>query len=113
MGCDYYVQSELVIEYIGNNGVINTLYTNRVLKKCYLNSSYSDSDDDYQISYEKRDADLDKLIKENTFNKILFEKDKWIKSGYQEKYENYLLKNHHEIKKIIKIYKKINAWRRN
>jgi len=46
MGCDYYIQNELVIEYHDKSGRINTIYTNRSVEKGYV-FNYQ-----YQHSYE-------------------------------------------------------------
>lgn len=45
MGCDYYIQTELVIEFIDKDGKICTIYTNRELQKGYI-FSYPDEDSD-------------------------------------------------------------------
>ena len=113
MGCDYYIQTELVIEYNSTDGRINTLYTNRTLKKGYVfNYKDEDSDDDEETAHKKYSAEIERIIKENTFNKILFENEQWIKESYRTKYEPYLMKTYKEIIKFIKVYKKTTAWER-
>ena len=113
MGCDYYIQKELVIEYLDKTGKIFALYTDRNIEKGYiLQSSEHDSDDDEDTSYKKYKEEIERRIKYNTYNKILFENGDWVQESYKKKYEQYLLRTYKEIVKIIKIYKKNTAWER-
>jgi hypothetical protein len=113
MGCDYYIQTELVIEYKDNTGRINTIYTNRKLEKGYIYFyENQDSDDDDETDHEKYKAELERLIKNNTYNKILFENGKWVKESYKGKYETYLRKTFKDIHEFLKVYKKNKAWER-
>lgn len=113
MGCDYYIQSELVIEYHDKSGRINTIYTNRSVEKGYVfNYQDQDSDDDEDTSYKKFKAEVERRIKNNTYNKMLYENGEWAKESYKRKYEDYLFKTYKDIVKIIKIYKKHSAWER-
>jgi hypothetical protein len=114
MGCDYYINTELVIEYIDIIGRISFIRTNRDISKGYIyNHSDYDSDDDQETAHKKYKAAIDRKIKENTYNKILFENDTWIKESYQKKYEEQLKGEFKEIHKFKKIYKKVTAWERN
>lgn len=114
MGCDYYIQTELVIEYIDTTGKISYIWTNRDLTKGYIfNYLDKDSDDDHETCYKKYQAEIERKIKENTYNKILFENDVWIKESYRKKYEEQLKREFKEIRKFKKIYKKNTAWERN
>jgi hypothetical protein len=113
MGCDYYIQKELVIEYQAKNGKIYTIYTNRTIEKGYIFSyPNEDSDDDKDTSYTKYRDELEKKITENTYDKILFENGRWIEESYKKKYENYLNETCNNISKLLKVYKKITAWER-
>jgi len=113
MGCDYYVQKELVIEYHDKNGRNCTLYTDRIIKKGYVfNYKDQDSDDNENTANQKYRAEIERKIKDNTYNKILFENNEWIKESYKLKYETQLVKTYKEIAKILKIYKKTSAWER-
>ena len=114
MGCDYYVKTELVIEYIDIIGRISFIFTNQDTSKGYIfNYKDHDSDDDQETSYNKYKVELERKIKENTYNKILFENDEWIKESYRKKYEEQLKCEFKEIHKFKKIYKKVTAWERN
>ena len=113
MGCDYYIQTELVIEYKDNNGRINTIYTDRFIERGYIYGyKDEDSDDDEETAYKKYEAEIQQRIKENTFDKILFQNEEWNKDSYKNKYENNLIKTYSQIGKIIKVYKKKTAWGR-
>jgi hypothetical protein len=114
MGCDYYIQTELVIEYVDIIGRISLIRTNRDINKGYIfNYKDYDSDDDQETSYKKYKAEIERKIKENTYDKILFVNDIWIKESYKKKYEEQLKREFKEIYKFIKIYKKVCAWEKN
>jgi len=114
MGCDYYVQTELVIEYVDMMGRISSIRTNRRLDKRYIFDYIDyDSDDDQETSYKKYIAEIERKIEENTYNKIIFENDNWIKESYRKKYEEQINREFKEIHTLKKIYKKTTAWKRN
>jgi hypothetical protein len=114
MGCDYYVQTELVIEYINKIGRLSYIYTDRVIGKGYIYEPPDyDSDDDLETMDKKYNAEIKRRIEENTYNKILFENDIWIKESYKTKYNERLIRDFKEIYNIKKIYKKTTAWKRN
>ncbi len=114
MGCDYYIQTELVIEYVDIVGRISIIRTNYNIQKGYIHQSPDyDSDDDQETCYKKYKAEITKRIKENTYNKILFDNENWIKETYRKNYEEILKREFKEIHKLKKIYKKITAWERN
>jgi hypothetical protein len=113
MGCDYYIESELVIEFRDKDGKIRVIHTNIKLQKGYI-FSYpdEDSDDDIDTQDKKFNAELERRIQENTYNKILFENEVWIEESYKKNYENYLFKTYKDIVNFIKIYKKYTATKR-
>ena len=114
MGCDYYIQTEIVIEYVDIIGRISLIRTNRSLDKGYIHQYPDyDSDDDQETLYKKYKVAITKKIEEYTYNKILFENDTWIKESYRKKYEQQLKSEFREIYKFKKIYKKVTAWERN
>lgn len=114
MVCDYYIQSKLVIDYLSKDGKICTIYTNMEIKKGYvLTWDSSDSDDDLETSIQKYKRELERKIKEETYDKILYENGKWIKDSYCNNYEAKLLTTYSEISKLIKVYKKNIAYHRN
>jgi hypothetical protein len=114
MGCDYYIQTELVIEYIDIIGRISSICTYRDITKCYIfNYPDEDSDDDVETSHKKYLAEINRKIEENTYDKVLFENNAWIKESYRKNYEEQLKREFKEICKFKKIYKKVTAWERN
>lgn len=89
MGCDYYIQTELVIQYKESSSRINTIYTNRCVEKGYIFTyKDEDSDDDEETAHKKYKAEIQKRIKEIPLINYCFK----MKNG---------LKNH--MKKNIKI----------
>ena len=113
MGCDYYIQSELVILYYDDKGVLSNTKTNINLEKGYVVSvPEEDSDDDDETQTNKWKIELDKRIRKNTYQKILYEDDKWFKESYQKKYLHYLNILYPRMVKLVKIYKDVSAWER-
>lgn len=115
MNCHYYVKSTLVIEYIDKiTSYISIISTDIKINKGYIyyTDDY-DSDDDEETIAEKIDLEIEKKIKLNTFNKMLYENSSWIKESYRKKYEGYLLREFPEISRFLKIYKKVTASKRN
>jgi hypothetical protein len=100
MNCDYYIQKDLVIEYQGKNGRINTIYTDRNIIKGYI----------FKDIHTKYEDEIKKKIYENTFDEILFKNDEWVKE--KSIYKEYLIKNFKEIVKLVKVYRKTSAWER-
>lgn len=110
MGCDYYIQTELVIEFRDKDSKISVIHTNIKLQKVYIFSyPNQDLDDDIDTQDKKFQTELERRIQENTYNKMLFKNEVWIKETYKKKYENYLFKTYKDIVKLIKIYKKYTA----
>jgi len=113
MGCDYYIKSELVIVYYDNNGALSTSRTNRIIKKGYIMSvlkKNEDSDDDQETKNKKWKEELNRLIEKNTYKKILYENDKWIKDSYEKNYLKELNIVCPRMVKLVKIYKDYEAW---
>ncbi len=112
MSCDYYVQGELVVEYIGKNGVISKTYTNRTIEHCWIcKIPETDSDEcDDETDKMKYKEELTRLIKENTYKEVIYESDKWVSLLYQKKYINdlsFLCKN---LVKLVRVYRIYHAW---
>jgi hypothetical protein len=113
MGCDYYIQKELVFEYQAKTGKIHTIYTGRTIQKGFIFSyPNEDSDDDTITANKKYQIELERKIKENTYDKILFKNGKWIDESYKKKYEHLLNETCKDILQVIKVYKKMTAWER-
>lgn len=114
MGCDYYVKTELVIEHLDSRGRLYFTYTNFNLEKGYIHQpSDYDSGDNLETDGKKYKAEIQRRIEENTYNKVLFENNEWIKESYKKNYEDMIKRDFKEITNIKKIYKKITAWERN
>lgn len=105
MGCDYYTEKQLIINYISQKGQICTIITNTIRGKGYIN--VDDYDEDNDVEFLKR---LEKKINKKTYIKIIYENKFWIKDKYQKKYEEKLRKKFPEIKEFIKIYRDSIAW---
>jgi hypothetical protein len=114
MGCDYYIQSEIVIEYIDKMGRKSVIHTNLERNNKYIyNYNDYDSDDDQETADKKYLAEIERQIKQNTYDKVLFDNNDWIKESYKKKYDEQLKREFKEIFIIKKIYKKVTAWKRN
>jgi hypothetical protein len=110
MRCDYYIQTEIVFEYLAKNCKIYTIYTNRTIKKGFVfNYHEEDSNDDLVTKNNKFQAELERKIKENTYDKILFKNGKWIDKSYKKKYENSLNETCRDFSQLLRVYKKITA----
>ena len=113
MGCDYYTQSELVIEYVDDKGARSVTKTGRTLEKGYVFSiPDEDSDDDEETQYQKFKEELTRRINKNTYKKILYENDVWVKSSYEKKYVKDLKMICPRMVKLVKVYKDYTAWER-
>ncbi len=113
MGCDYYTQSELVIEYIDDKGAISKTRTNRNVEKGYIfYVPEEDSDDDQETQHKKFMDELQRKIMKNTHKKILYENEEWVKSSYEKKYVKDLKMICPRMVKLLKIYKDYTAWER-
>ena len=111
---NYYIQTELVIEYLDKMGRLSFIYTNRSVNRGYIYQPPDyDSDDDEETSYKKYQNELERKIKENTYNKVLFENNAWIKDSYRKKYEERFKREFKDVDNVKKIYKKVTAWERN
>ena len=114
MGCDYYIQTELVIEYQDRLGRLSFIYTDREIKERYIfQYSNYDSDDDDETMYQKYKVELEKQIAKNTYNKILFDNDNWVEDSYKKNYEDRIRRDFEQVNNIKKIYKKFTSWKRN
>jgi len=110
MRCEYYIQSEIAFEYIAKNFKSYTIYTDRTIKKGFVfNYAEQDSTDNLVTANKKLQAELERKIKENTYDKILFKNGKWIDKSYKKKYENSLNETCRDILQLTRVYKKITA----
>lgn len=110
MGCDYYIQTELVIEYQDKYGIYQHIYTNRELQKGYIFSYLNNNSEyDMETQHKKYHDELERRIEQNTNNKMFFKNEFWIKESYRKKYENYILKTFNEIHELKKVYKRTSV----
>ena len=110
MGCDYYIRTELVIEFYDKDNKHCCIYTDMDLKKGYLfNYQDNNSDNNEETQCKKFQADLERIIQENTNSKILFDNYFWIKESYRKKYYIYIMKTFIQIHKLKKVYKKTSV----
>ena len=111
MVCDFYIQTELVIEYADRYGVMHKTRTNTIIEKQYiLTVPEHDSDDDFETQLDKYNKEVKKCIERNRYNKMLYENDFWVKESYKKRYNkqiSFLCPNLH---KLLKIYKSHSAW---
>ena len=93
------------------SGKNHTIYTDRKVTKSYI-FSYpdDDSDDDLETMNKKYRAELERKIKENTYDKILFKNGKWLEESYKKEYENTINESCSDILQLLKVYKKMTAW---
>ena len=110
MNCDYSVTNELVIEYLNSSGSIDKMYSDKQNIEYFIDKNDIDYDSDSE-SYESYNLKYTTLlcekIKENTYNKLIFVNDVWIKPEYQQKFTRLLFM--YNITKVIRIYKKYTA----
>ncbi len=110
MRCEYYIQKEIAFEYIAKNCKSYTIYTDRTIKKGFVfNYTEQDSTHDLVTANKKIQAELERKIKENTYDKILFKNGKWLDKSYKKKYENSLNETCRDISQLTRVYKKITA----
>ena len=113
MTCDYYIQTDLVCEYMDSSGKHHTLYTNRKMLKGYIQDDVASEDEDEfdQPTAKKRYVVLltDKLNK-NTYNKMFYDNNNWQKHRYKAKYEKYLANIVPRNSSIVKIFKKVKSY---
>ena len=113
MGCDYYIQTELIINYYDDKGELITVIANRQIEKGYIFSFCGeDSDDDYETANKKYAEELNRIIDKNTYEKILFENNIWVKKSYEKKFTDELQYKCPNLVTLIKIYKDVTAWER-
>ena len=111
MVCDYYIQTELVIEFSEMNGALSKTTTNRMINRGYIiNIPDNDSDDDYDTQDKKYKKELEKKISENTYQKMLYENDRWVKSSYEKRYLRDITILCPTMIKLIRVYKDISAF---
>lgn len=102
MGCDYLVETALVIEFYSTKGEICKIVTNTKRKKGFLYK--------YNEKSEKYVKKLEKKMWKNCYTKTIYENKIWTRNNYQEKYETKLKTWFPRIDTFIKIYKDSISW---
>ena len=106
MGCDYYIQSKLVIEYLDEADLLCVIYTDLRVKGAYvLKCADYNYNDDMATFTQKFRAELNKEIEKNNYETILFENDLWLKDIYKQTYESRIKREFKQILKLKKIIK--------
>jgi hypothetical protein len=100
MGCDYYVESSLIIDYISDKGNSCRIITNTTRKRGYVTEKE-------ETSFLKS---LKRMLKKNTGIKMLYDNKEWLKEKYQKRYEKKLKKRFPEILEYKQIFKDYVAW---
>jgi hypothetical protein len=101
MGCDYLIETSIIIEYYTKNGEICKIITNTKRKKGFIDKHYKNN------KYLKK---LTKQMENKCYIKTIYENKKWTKENYQEKYESTLRRWFPKIDTFIKIYKDSISW---
>lgn len=107
----YYVQTELVIEYKNKYGINKCIYTNREVLKNYIDESiYCDivygSD---SVNKNIKDK-IERIIKDNTYNIILYQNGAWLEESYKNKYKTLVSNIFPDISELIRVYNKNTAY---
>ncbi len=114
MTCDYYIQTELVCEYMDSSGKYHTLYTNRKMLNGYIQDDVASEDDDDELDHptakNRYIVLLTEKLNKHTYNKIFYDNDNWQKHRYKQKYDKYLKHIVPINSYIIKIFKKVKSY---
>lgn len=106
MGCDYYIETGLVIEFVDMNGSLSKTTTNRRINRRYISSiPEDDSDDDFETRNKKFEKEMEKQLVGNTYKKMLYENDEWVKLSYKKRYLKDLIVLCPTLVKLKRIYK--------
>jgi len=108
MNYSYYIQTELVFEYIDNNGKSSLTRTDRKLEKKYLQNI--SNEDLEQNNYNEK---LEKIINKPIRKKILYENEVWRNESYEKRYLKILKIICPRMIKLLKIYKSYTACETN
>lgn len=106
---DYYVRTELIIEYIHYNGLKCSICTNINIENCRINNIPRSTSLESTFQRKGYNDEITRKITKKTCNKMIFENGAWIKESYKKRYEKRLITTFREIKGFIKIYKKNTA----
>jgi len=102
MGCDYYTEKSIIINYISSKGETCRIITNTKRERGFINK--------YEPNTDKFNKKMNKYTTKNTYKKMIYENNTWLQDTYQEKYETKFRKWFPHIKDFIQIYKASVAW---
>ena len=93
MGCDYYIVTEIVIEYINAKNIRSKITTNGEFKRGYLSDI---------------GVNIQEIIDSQTYSHVLYNKGKWIKenNNYMRMIENACT----DLKTLVKVTFQSRAW---
>lgn len=113
MGCDYCITTSIVVCYSLNGKVEKKNIYESDYDRRWIGDYYSDadSDDDYATEHIKRTKYLEKICKEESKVKILFENGEWKQKSYETKHNPTILKELPIGIQLIKVYKNTCAYR--
>lgn len=112
MHCDFYIQTELVIEYIDVNGANSKTHTDRKIEN--FSVSYVDgidSDDDFETIREKHELEVQTQMNLKRKTKHLFSNGKWAKESYKKRYESYIYSICPRMEQLTCVYKSVNTFK--
>ncbi len=114
MGCDYYTKSELIIEFIDEKGAMCKTRTNICQERNWIHSvPDADSDEDQETQSKKYYEELERCIQRNTYKKVLYENETWVKESYEKRYLKELKMICPRMVRLIRMYKDYTAWKRH
>ena len=95
MGCDYYVQKSIHIEYIDTEtGELHEKIIRNPASKEYLYlPDYEILDNTYEMVFKKFDIELKRRILKCTYIEKLYEHGQWISETYKNQYNHILTNN--------------------
>ena len=97
MGCDYYIITYIIIEYLDNHGNKHEAYITYSRQPGYF-SFYGDSDDeDYDAKYDKYIDDVLKVTKQPI---TIFENNQYTSEFLKNKYRHLIIEKLNDINKM-------------
>ena len=112
MGCDYYTESQLVIEYVDVNGIVHmkVLHVSDIEPHYIFSYGYV-SDDDEDTNHDRFNEALQKAISEHTYIKMLYDNEEWKELSYETAYAGWT-NSIVGMGKMLKLYYNRDAWER-
>ena len=111
MCCDYYVQTELVIEFIDCCGSLSKTKTNRIIEPRYLTNMTDIDKDDLEKYKHWCNNQIKYDIDKNTYKKIIYCDNNWLKQSYKKKYLKQILLICPRMVGLVRVYENYTAWK--